>query len=126
MSHWQSPYEDLPKDRRFAVNFDVDVLDHRLIKSVACTHGSITKFLQTIYHDVAEYARANDLSVVDSDTFINYLRQRADSRFAANSHGGPGRVGSSGVHQDPPHSPRQSSGVSETTPNRRRSKGAKD
>ncbi len=102
---WKTPYENLPAERRFNLSIDVDLHDHRLIKSVTCTHGAITKFIQTIYHDIAEYARANDLTLVDSDAFLDYLRKRADSRFAGCSDARDGRDAAPAVHNNPPDSP---------------------
>lgn len=125
MSHWKTPYENLPKDKRFAVVFDVHIDDHRLIKSISCTHGTISKFLQTLYHDVASYARANNLSVVDSDAFIHYLRQRADSRFAAETGARDVGAGTAGLRQDPPHGSDESPSISEATQGGRGGKGTK-
>jgi len=119
---WTSPYKDLPKDRRFNLCADVDINDHRLIKSVACSHGSITLFIQTLYHDIAEYARANNLTVIDSDAFINYLRQRADSRFAATASARDGRDRVAGLCQNSSSGSNQPPAVPETTKTGQRGK----
>lgn len=111
---WKSPYENLDKANRFTLSVDVDLTDHRIIKSIACTHGTVSKFIQTLYHDIAEYARANNLSVLDSDAFINYLRQRADSRLAASAGPRDGRESNTGVRQDASYGSNQSPSLHKT------------
>lgn len=108
---WKTPYDNLDKAKRFTLCVDVDIDDHRLIKSITVTHGTISKFIQTLYHDIAEYARANNLTIVDSDGFIDYLRQRADSQLALGAGARDGRGNTTGVHQDPPRGTDESPSV---------------
>ena len=114
MSTWKSPYDNLPKDRRFHLSVDVDIEDHRLLKATTVSHGALSLVIQTFYHDLAEYVRANNLTYVDADAFLNYLRQRADSRFAPAISSRDERGAESGVRQDTPSRKNKSSGVRKT------------
>lgn len=115
---WKSPYENIEKADRFTLSVDVSKHDHFLIKSVTVSHGAVSKFIQTLIHDIAEYARANHLSYVDSDAFLNYLRQRADSQFARRASERDGRSEPAAVCRDPAPVADQSPSVPETAQDR--------
>ncbi len=128
MSHynWKSPYGDLSDEVAHKLTIRVDETDHRLLKSVTITHGTITLILQTFYHDLAEYVRTNNLSYLDSDAFLDYVRKRADSRFAGDTASRDGRESAAGIHDDPPSRTNKSSGLQKTTGSRPRSRTKKD
>lgn len=121
MPTWKSPYENLPKLRRFPLQADVDLADHQLIKSTAVAHGIVTKFIQTIYHDVAQYARDNSLSYLDSDAFVDYLRQRATAYAASKAGARDDGDRGQGVYQNPPSSTNESPAVHQAPESRLRS-----
>lgn len=111
MPLWESPYKLHDKSDIITLTVDVSRRDNATIKSVAAEYGTITRFFQTIFHDLAEYVRTNNLTYLDSDAFIHYLRQRADSRLAppAGARNESGRT--AGVHKDPATRADKPSGV---------------
>lgn len=102
---WKSPYDGIPESDRARLNIGVSPDDMELLRSSVPVHGFFSLAIQTFIHDIATYVRTNDLSYGNRDQIINYVRQRADSRFTEETTTRDERSGTEGVHEDPSSSP---------------------
>jgi hypothetical protein len=74
---WPPIYPNIKASPTIRIQADVPVTDHQAIVGTAANTGVISFVIQQAIKLTAEYVRNNNLSYLDSDRFLDYLRERS-------------------------------------------------
>lgn len=74
---WPPLYPNIKAFPSVRVQADVLLDDHRAICGVAANTGIVTYLIQQTFKLTADYVRTHNLSHLNSEEFIEYIRQRS-------------------------------------------------